>query len=207
MKSNLLIALFVSVIFVPRVYAVGGVGDIVYDPSANGQMATMIAQAKETYVAMKSQLDKMVSMEKTIREASEAYDTLSKYDLQQVAKGLMPGKNSTASFAALRGQIANTEGKVSQNTSFVKGNLERIGQLENLEILKRASATNVDETSGKPNAATSAKVTAQSTAVLAALAASEEQRRINEEIGRSQAAQAEKDNLTNSKKVYEAMGK
>ncbi len=204
---NKKLALVLIMLVSSNVFAVGGVGDVVYDPAAESQMAAILKQAKESYESMKAQLDKMVSMEKTIREAQESYDTLSKFDIQQAAKGLKPGAGSTASFATLRGQIANTEGKLDQNSGFVSGNLYRIQQLENLEILKRASATNLEEASGKPNAATSAKVTAQSTATLAALAAAEEQRRTQEDIAKSQAVKIEMDNLANSKGVYDAMGK
>ena len=200
-KKNLFVALLI--LFSPRVFAQA----VVYDPSAYVQMLEMIKQAEEMYTTAKENLDKMVSIEKTMREAQAAYDTLSKLDLQQATKGLMPGKESDSSFAALRAQIANTEGKVNQNSNFVTGNLDRVRQLENLEILKRASVTNLGVVAGAPNAATSAKVAAQSSATLAALAAAEEQRRIKEEIERSQAAKLEKDNFTNSKKVYEAMGK
>jgi hypothetical protein len=205
MKRLIVLLFFVAT--TNSAHALWGVGDISFDPTTYGAVIKQYEEMVKLYENAKSQLDKVVSMEKTIREAQEAYDTLSKFDLEQAAKGLMPGKNSTSSFAALRGQIANTEGKISQNSSFVKGNLVRIGQLENLEILKRASATNLSEASGKPNAATSAKITAQSTTTLAALAAMEEQRRTNEDIAHSESAKLETDNLINSKKVYEAMGK
>jgi hypothetical protein len=195
-----------TLIFTTHAYAIWGVGDVVYDPTAATNFTTMIKQAKETYDAAKSQLDKMVSIEKTIREAQESYETLSKYDIQKVAKGMQNG-GKLQSFAALRGQIANTEGGISQNSSFVTGNVERIRQLENLEILKKASADNVQDASGSPNAAMSAKITAQSAAALAALKASEEQRRIQDDIRTSQASKQETENLLDAGKIYKAMGK
>jgi hypothetical protein len=203
-KKILFIACYIFI--TPNVYALVGVGDVVYDPSAATNFATMIKQAKETYEAAKSQLDKMVSMEKTIREAQEAYETLSKFDLNQAIKGMQNG-GKLESFAALRGSIANTEGKVTQDKNFVSGNIERIGQLENLELLKRAQLSNMEDVNGKPNSATSAKVTAQSTAALALLAASEEQRRVKEEVSMSQANALESGNTINSAKIYDAIGK
>jgi hypothetical protein len=135
MMKLILFVLF-CIFITPKVYAVAGVGDLVYDPSMNSQMATMISQAKQMYESAKLQLDKMVSMEKTIREAQEAYETLSKYDINEVAKKLQNG-GKLNSFAALRGQIANTEGAASQNSSFVSGNIERIRQLETRQLLPK----------------------------------------------------------------------
>lgn len=198
----------IVLMFSHRVFAVGGVGDIVYDPTAQTQMTTMIEQAKEMYKSAKEQLDKMVSMERTIREAQQAYDTLSKYDLQRAIKGITDtSKNSTASFAALRAEIANKESGVSNNVGFVQGNLARIQNLENLELLKSAMTSNINEANGSPNQSTTSKMTAQSTSALAALAASEEQRKLTDEHNREMASEAEARNFKNTKKVYEAMGK
>lgn len=205
MKKIFYCLLCVPVLFTGRAYAIGTEITIM-SPEDKAQITAIVESVKKNYENMKSQLDKMVSMEKTIRESQEAYDTLSKYDIQRVAKSMQNG-GKLQSFAALRGQIANTEGATSQNSSFVTDNVERIRQLENLEILKKASADNVADASGSPNAATSAKITAQSTAALAALKASEEQRRIQEDFRASQANKQETDNLLDAGKIYKAMGK
>lgn len=202
-----LIFLGITSIFSINAYAVLGVGDVVNDPQANSQFMTMIAQAKEMYENAKKQLDGMVAIERTIKEANESYEILSNLDLGKAVKGLMPGKNSTKSFAALRGEVASIEGNASNTAGTVSGNMYRMGQLENLELIRSAAAGNVQQSSGKMNAATSAQITAQSTASLAALAASEEQRRTKEDVAREAGKKQEYNNLGDSKNVYEAMGK
>ena len=176
--------------FSGRVFAVGGVGDVVYDPTTDSQLATLLKQAKEQYETMKTQLDKMVSIEKTIREAQQAVDSLSKFDLSQAVKGMTPGKDATSSFSALRAQIYTTESSATNSVGGVQGNIYRIRQLENLDLLNRASITGLGEVSGNPNQATSAKSTAQSAAILAALAAQEQARRAREDADKDRCRSA-----------------
>jgi hypothetical protein len=206
MKHFLMVALFVAAAFSTRVYAVLGVGDVVYDPAANSHFMTMIAQAKEMYATAKAQLDGMVAIEKTINEAQQAYEVLSKFDLDKAVKSLQSG-GRLSSFAALRGQIANTEGVISQNVSFVEGNLQRVQQLENLELIRTAAVKNGSQASGKVNALTAAQISAQNSSMQLALQAAEEQRKLKEDAEKAQATKNDADNFKNTKKVYEAMGK
>lgn len=206
MIRSLLFVLLACVIFSTRSFAVLGVGDIVNDPQANSQFMTMIAQAKEMYQNAKAQLDGMVAIEKTIKEAQEAYEVLSKYDLDSAVKSLQKGGGMT-SFAALRSQIANTEGKASQNVSFVEGNFQRVQQLENLELIRTAAVKNGSQSSGKINALTAAQIAAQNSSMQLALQAAEEQRKLKEDAEKAQASKNDADNFKNTKKVYEAMGK
>ena len=169
MMRLMLVVFISSVIFSTRVYAVLGVADtaVVNDPQANGQFLTMIAQAKEMYQNAKAQLDGMVAIEKTIKEAQEAYEVLSKFELDKALKSLQGG-GDLKSFAALRGSIANTEGKVTQNIGLVEGNKERLMQLDNLELIRSAAVKNGSQSSGKVNAITVARIAAQNSSMLLA---------------------------------------
>ena len=207
MKRTLFVALLVSVLFTSRAYAVFGVGDISVDPTVYGEVAALYKQSKELYDTAKKQLDGLASIEKTIREAQQAYESLANTDLKQVVKGLKPDKNSGKTIGAMRAELERVGNGMGQNAGYIRFQLSRITQLENLELLKKASTANTEQATGKMNAATAERITAQSAATLASLAAAEEQRRVQEDYAHAAAAKAVVDNLNNSNKVYEAMGK
>jgi multidrug resistance efflux pump len=158
------------------------------------------------YTNAKAQLDGMVAIEKTMKEAQQAYETLSKFDLNKAIESMQKGGNM-GSFAALRSQIANTEGHISQNVNFVEGNAQRVSQLENLELIRTAAVKNGTQSSGKINANTAAQITAQNSSMQLALQAAEDQRRLKEEADKERAAKANSDNFRDSKKIYEVIGK
>lgn len=207
MKCTLFVALLVSALFTSRAYAVFGVGDISFDPTVYSEVAALYQQTKELYDTAKKQLDGLASIEKTIREAQQAYESLANTDLKQVVKGLKPDKDSGKTIGAMRAELERVGNGVGQNAGYIRFQLSRITQLENLELLKKASAANTEQATGKLNAATAERITAQSAATLASLAAAEEQRRVQEDYAHAAAAKAVVDNLNNSNKVYEAMGK
>ena len=207
MKRTLFVALLVSVLFTSRAHAVFGVGDISFDPTVYGEVAALYKQTTELYETAKKQLDGLASIEKTIREAQQAYESLANTDLKQVVKGLKPDKNRGKTIGAMRAELERVGNGVGQNAGYIRFQLSRITQLENLELLKKASAANTEQATGKMNAATAERITAQSAATLASLAAAEEQRRVQEDYAHAAAAKAVVDNLNNSNKVYEAMGK
>ncbi|MGC2048133.1 MAG: hypothetical protein WA635_05940 [Gallionella sp.] len=204
--NKFLIFIFSSM-FVSPAHAFWGVGDITFDPTTYGEVSALYKQTKELYDTAKKQLDGLASIEKTIKDAQEAYDSLASTDLKQVVKGLKPGKDSGKTIGAMRAELERVENGVGQNAGYIRFQLSRITQLENLELLKKASAANTEQATGRMNTATAERITAQSAATLASLAAAEEQRRVQEDYAHAAAAKAVVDNLNNSNKVYEAMGK
>lgn len=204
--NKFLIFIFSSM-FVSPAHAIWGVGDITFDPTTYGEVSALYKQTTELYDTAKKQLDGLASIEKTIKDAQQAYDSLANTDLKQVVKGLKPDKDSGKTFGAMRAELERVENGVGQNAGYIRFQLSRITQLENLELLKKASAANTEQATGKMNAATAERITAQSAATLASLAAAEEQRRVQEDYAHAAAAKAVVDNLNNSNKVYEAMGK
>ncbi len=188
-------------------HAFWGVGDITFDPTSYGEISALYKKTIEMYENAKKQLDGLASIEKSIKDAQASYDTLANTDLKQVAAGLRPDSNNTKTAAGLRAELARMEGGADQNAGYIRYQLARIQQLENLELLKKVSASNTSQSTGNINQATKESITAQSTATLAALAAAEEQRRVQDDYARAAGVQATVDNLNNSKKVYEAIGK
>ena len=204
--NKFLIIMF-SAMFVSPAHAFWGVGDITFDPTTYGEVSALYKQTKELYDTAKKQLDGLASIEKTIKDAQQAYDSLANTDLKQVVKGLRPDKNSGKSIGAMRAELERVGNGVGQNAGYIRFQLSRITQLENLALLKKASAANTEQATGKMNAATAERITAQSTSALASLAAAEEQRRVQEDYAQAAAAKAVVDNLNHSSKVYEAIGK
>ncbi len=204
--NKFLVVIF-SAMFVSPAHAFWGVGDITFDPTTYGEVSALYKQTTELYNTAKKQLDGLASIEKTIKDAQQAYDSLANTDLKQVVKGLRPDKNSGKTIGAMRAELERVGNGAGQNVGYIRFQLSRITQLENLALLKKASAANTEQATGKMNAATAERITAQSTSALASLAAAEEQRRVQEDFAQAAAAKAVVDNLNHSNKVYEAMGK
>ena len=204
--NKFLMGMFFAMFALPA-HAFWGVGDITFDPTTYGEVSALYKQTTELYETAKKQLDGLASIEKTIREAQQAYESLANTDLKQVVKGLKPDKDSGKTIGAMRAELERVGNGMGQNAGYIRFQLSRITQLENLELLKKASAANTEQATGKMNAATAERITAQSAATLASLAAAEEQRRVQEDYAHAAAAKAVVDNLNNSNKVYEAMGK
>lgn len=185
-----------------------GVGAITFDPTTYGAVKAQFDQMMKLYENAKSQLDKLASIEKTINDAQTAVQTLGSFNIKTATSALSGNSNGIQSAADLRAAVANTEGGVTQNASYVQYQLNQIDQLAQLAALQKASADNAKQASTKgTSTATSAAISAQSEATLAALAAAQEQRRIQDETQRGITAKAATDNMKNSTKVYEAMGK
>jgi len=183
-----------------------GVGDITFDPTSYAQLTKQYQQAVELYNNAKKQLDGLASIEKTINDAQKAYETLASTNLKTVASGfsLQSGDSKTA--AGLRAQLAGMENGSAQTAGYIRYQLSQLNQLDNLALLQKASASNLKQAAGKINPTEAAGITAQSSSTIAALAAVEAQRRQQEDIAKTAAAQAEISNLDNAKTVYKAMG-
>jgi hypothetical protein len=203
--KRLLAFVFATAVANPA-YAFWGVGDITFDPTSYAQLTKQYEQAVELYNNAKKQLDGLVSIEKTIKDAQMAYDTLASTNLKTVASGfsLNSGDNKTA--AGLRAQLAGIENGTTQTAGYISYQLSQLNQLDNLTLLQKASASNLKQASGKINPTEAASITAQSSSTIAALAAVEAQRKQQEDIAKTAAAQAEISNLDNAKTVYKAMG-
>ena len=188
-------------------HAFWGIGDITFDPTTYAEVAKQYEQMLKMYETAKSQLDSLAKIEQTIKEAQRAYDTLASGDIKNVVAGMKLDTHSTKTAAGLRAELANMESHGTQSVSYVNYQMSMIGQLENLAALQKASSNNMQQSTGNPNAATSASITAQSTSTLAALAAAEEQHRVQEDYQKQKAAKMIVDNLQDSTKLYGAIAK
>jgi hypothetical protein len=188
-------------------HAFWGIGDVTFDPTSYGEIVKQYEQMVKMYETAKSQLDSLARIEQTIKEAQQAYDTLASGDIKNVVAGMKLDTNNAKTAAGLRAELANMENHGTQSVSYVNYQMSMIGQLENLAALQKASSNNMQQSTGNPNAATSASITAQSTSTLAALAAAEELRRVQEDYQKQKAAKMVVDNLQDSTKLYGAIAK
>jgi hypothetical protein len=207
MKKTKLVAFILAAFAASPAHAIFGVGDLSFDPTNYAELVKQLDQMKKLYETAKTQVEGLMKIERTIKDAQQAYKIIASGDLKTAMGQLKvdPGNLKTA--AGLRAELANLESKGTQNVEYVKYQLSLVGQLENLQALQKASSTNAQQSTGQMNVGTAAAVTAQSTATLAALAAAEEQRRVQEQYEKQKAAKQVVDGLDDASGLYKAIGK
>ena len=207
MRKTKLAACILAAFAVSPANAFWGIGDVTFDPTNYAELVKQLDQMKKMYETAKTQVEGLMKIERTIKDAQQAYKIIASGDLKTAMGQLKvdPGNLKTA--AGLRAELANLESKGTQNVEYVKYQLSLVGQLENLQALQKASSTNAQQSTGQMNVGTAAAVTAQSTATLAALAAAEEQRRVQEQYEKQKAAKQVVDGLDDASGLYKAIGK
>lgn len=191
--------------------SVGWAQTPVYDPTVHSEVVALLKQAKEMYQTAKKQLDRLNEVSRTLEEAKQSYDTVVNTDLHALAKDLMPGQSlkgarGVETVGALRAELARLEASGQGNVEYYRYQLSRLGNLDRLFLLQDASAQNVTKATTNLDERKSTQVIAQSTATLAALAAVEGQRREREEVQAAAAAKRDADLLTDSAKIFHALG-
>ena len=185
-----------------------GIGDVVYNPTEYGQFAKTIQQSKQLYDASIRQLGRLASIEKTMNDANEAYQNLRALNLRELWQNLEPGtdlQGTTTPIAALRANLTNSVSGAAHDATYVRYELQQLGQLDRLASVQQASADDNEKASATPQPAESAQITAASTSALAALAASEERRRTERDSARAIAQQGEIDHFKDNS-LYGALG-
>lgn len=207
-RRTLAVAALVVTLYQPPAQALFGVGDLSFDPTVYAELVSIYDQGKELFDTAKKQLSSLADIQKTINEANQAYESLVNMDLKKLSNDLAPRGTDGSSnrFAAMRSELDRIQSTAEGSVSYVQYQQQRLKNLESLELLQTASASNTERASSKTNAATSAQITAQSTSTLAALAAAEEQRRVEEDIGREHGRRIEKDAIISTGSIYKAIG-
>lgn len=201
----------IAMLYQPPARAVFGVGDLSFDPTVYAEVVSLYEQGKEIWDTAKKQLDTLAEVQRTIKQANQAYQSIVNIDLKKIAGDLTTSdlKGSKDQIAALRSEMDQTENALGGNVRYYQYQSQRIKNLESLELLQKASADNLERASGNMGEAvvpTSTQITAQSTSTLAALAAAEEQRRVNEDVSKEQAYRTEKLTIMGTAEIYKAVG-
>ena len=207
-RRTLAVAGLIVTLYQPPAYALFGVGDLSFDPTVYAEIVSLYDQGKEIFDNAKKQLSSLADIQKTINEANQAYESLVNMDLKKLSNDLAP-RSTTGNdnrFAAMRSEIDRVQSTAGSSASYVQYQQQRLKNLESLDLVQTASASNTGRASDKTNAATSSQITAQSTSTLAALAASEEQRRVQEDMALAQSRKTEINNLQGTRSIYDAIG-
>lgn len=190
-------------------HALFGVGDLSFDPTTYGEVAALYKQTVELYKTAQGQLDAIREVEKTIKEAQVAYDSVVNSDINKLVDDLKPRKlsDSDDKISALREELSRIDTSAARGANYYQYQMQKLSNLERLSVLQEVGNTNMQRASGtKINTATTAQVTAQSTSTLAALAAAEEQRKQRQEFSESAAREKERAAFNDSKRIYSAIG-
>ncbi len=208
MKRTFLPIAAASLLICAPAHAFWGIGDVVYNPTEYGQFGKTIEQGKQLYDTSVKQLDNLASIERTMNDANQAYQNLRTLNLSQLWQNLQPGmrlQGTTTPIATLRAEIENSQNGVTHDANYIQYQLQQLDQLDRLAAVQQASAGDNERASATPQPAQSAQITAASTSALAALAASEERRRTEQDFARASAQQGEIDHFKDSS-LYDAIG-
>ena len=207
-RRSLAVVTLIVTLYQPQAHALFGVGDLSFDPTVYAEIVSLYEQGKEIFDNAKKQLSSLADIQKTINEANQAYESLVNMDLKKLSNELTIRDTSGNSnrFAAMRSELDRIQSTAGGNASYIQYQQQRLKNLESLELVQSASASNTGRASDKTNAATSSQITAQSTSTLAALAASEEQRRVQEDMALAQSRKTEINNLQGTRNIYDAIG-
>jgi uncharacterized protein YihD (DUF1040 family) len=179
-----------------------GFGDVVFDATSYGELASIYDQGTQMLQSYDKQLSTMHQLQEDIKKANQVFDHVANTHLKQYTQ-MLPGESGTASqYKALMDDILREQKMAGTDSTFINAQNARLKNMQALDLLKQASTQNTERASGKTNQQTSTQITAQSTAALAALAASEEQRRQLDEYRRSQSGRNENDQLRGTGNYY-----
>jgi hypothetical protein len=205
MRRALTLAVLATIFVVTPAEAFLGEGDLVFDPQSHAELIKTYEQVKELYTSSMKQLDRLSSIEQTIRDSQRTYEQLRNTNLQQYVSNLKPQGVDT--ITGLRAEIARLQSTAGGDASYLQFQMSRLAQLEHLQILKTSTDTSLTNSINPiTTQAGNESITAQSSATLAALASNEEQRRINEEVAQRAAVKQNQDSFFDSSKVYGAIG-
>jgi len=169
------------------------------------KLAAMASVAKDHY-------DSAVEVEQIISDANQTYQTISNFDLNNIAAEFQSGDaleyaGDFNTLGTIQGAINDKVGVGESNVDFVSFQASRIKNIQRLGKLKYESAKNLVKASTDLKERDSNQITAQSTTTLAMLAALEERRKEQEAL---EAAKAEKEGQKSEShmgNIYRAMGR
>lgn len=209
LRRALIVPALITMLYQPPAQAIIGIGDISFDPTVYAELISIYEQGKQLFDTAKKQLDNLAEIQRTINEANRAYQSIVNTDLKKIAADLQlrNPQGSDNPYAAMRSELDRAEGTLGSNARYYQYQSQRIKNLESLDLLQKASTSNVERASGaEVNQNTSAQISAQSTSTLAALAAAEEQRRVQSDVALTRARAEEISGVKKSTDLYRAIG-
>ena len=204
------IAIVLNLLMVNQVHALGGVGDVVWDPKLEMQVIALYDQTIELYNNAKDQLKTAAEINRTIYEAEQAYDAIVNFDLKATANKMFGFKSSQGSEGRWKIQGLINDLNKMESTGRNTGRFYdyQVGRLENMQAMfdfQESAAENIETATGDIPVRQSGQITAQSTASMSALLAAEDLRRQQEQLEKEQAAEHDRRRFYDSKQFYRAL--
>ena len=190
--------------------AIGGVGDITFDPTVNAQLVKMYEEGLKLYENAKEHLQTAAQINQTIYEAEQAYDAIVNFNLRATAEKMF-GFNSTQGAQGrwkIQGLLNDLNRMESTGRNTGRFFNYQVGRLENMRAMfdfQEQAAENIIAASEDIPVRQSAQITAQSTASTAALLAAEDLRRQQEAADQAQGAEDNRGAFFNSKALYQGV--
>jgi len=200
-----------NLLFIKEAYALGGAGDVVWDPKLEAQVVAVYDQTVELYNNAKDQLKTAAEMNKTIYDAEQAYDAIVNFDLKATANKMFGFHSSQGSEGRWKIQGLLNDLNRMESTGRNTGRFYdyELGRLENMQAMfkfQEATAENIENATEDIPVRQSGQITAQSTASMSALLAAEDLRRQQEQVEKAKAAQYDRQRFYDSKHIYRALG-
>lgn len=200
----------VTALFAGQVHAIGGFGDVVWDPKLEAQVIALFEQGKEMYTTAKDHLKTAAEINQTIYEAEQAYDAIVNFDLKATAEQMFGFRSSQGAegrwkIQGLLNDLNRMESSGRNTGRFYQYQLGRIENMQAMFAFQEEAAENIAAATEDIPVRQSAQITAQSTASAAALLAAEDLRRQHEEALARQAEEDNREGFFSSKSIYRAI--
>ena len=204
------IIMVINLLFIKEAYAIGGAGDVVWDPKLEAQVIAVYEQTVELYDNAKDQLKTAAEMNRTIYEAEQAYEAIVNFDIKATASKMFGFNSSQGSEGRWKIQGLVNDLNKMESTGRNTGRFYdyQLGRLENMQAMfefQEAAAENIESATEDIPVRQSGQITAQSTASMSALLAAEDLRRQQEQVEKEQAAEHDRQRFYDSKHVYRAL--
>ncbi len=205
-KFAILIILFI----VKDVHAIGGAGDVVWDPKLEAQVIAVYNQTVELYNNAKDQLKTAAEMNRTIYEAEQAYDAIVNFDLKVTANQMFgfdsaQGAEGRWKIQGLLTDLNKMESAGRNTGRFYDYQLGRLANMQAMFDFQESAAENITAATEDIPVRQSGQITAQSTASMSALMAAEDLRQQQAQVEKAQAAQYDRQRFYDSKHIYRAL--
>ncbi|MHB8256717.1 MAG: hypothetical protein ACYDHY_16815 [Acidiferrobacterales bacterium] len=155
-----------------------GIGDVSFDPQSYGELVSIYEQLQQSSVTLDSQLQTLQRLKAMAERAQQTYPRIRDTHYHALAGGLAsPPGQAAGGLQAERARIEALSSGDPADAAAYRVELQQLAGLQQLQALQQAAAHNVARSATDLNGRASARVTAESTATLAALAAMAQQRR------------------------------
>ena len=184
-----------------------GIGDVSFDPQSYGELVSIYDALQQSSVTLDSQLQAVQQLKAMTERAQQTYQRICDKNYHALAGGL--SSPSGPAGAGLQAERARIEALISgdpADAGVYRVELQQLDGLRRLQALQQAAAHNVARSATDLGGRASARVTAESTATLAALAAMAQQRRRARSLQHARARVDERGLVATSAGIYRSLG-